>query len=139
MKFLAHLLLKNCPRVKAYPIKVCLPFCLCNKNNSEIIAFIESVSKDPKAPLVTHRRFIGNDDYKSFIMVQEPCKDRQPDSEDEDIIKLNQEPEEIIRCKVCDFSTTRLGVLLIHNKLHLEGKHSFLDLLIQNLYVVKIS
>lgn len=94
------------------------------KKNSENPVFIESVTKDPKAPLVTHRRFIGNDDYKSFIMVQEPCKDRQPDSEDEDIIKLNQEPEEIIRCKICDFSTTRLGVLLIHNKLHLEGKRN---------------
>lgn len=87
-----------------------------------LFAFIESVMKDPKAPLVTHRRFIGNDDYKSFILVQEPCKDRQPDSEDEDIIKLNQEPEEILICKACDFSTTRLGVLLIHNQLHLEGK-----------------
>jgi len=55
----------------------------------------KSVSKDRKATII--KRFITNDYYKYFIMVQETCKDRQPESEDEEILKFNQEPEEIIR------------------------------------------
>ncbi|XP_066256302.1 microtubule-associated protein futsch-like isoform X2 [Euwallacea similis] len=80
----------------------------------------KSYSRD-NSPLVTHRRFLGNDDYKSYIYIQHVGKDRQPDSEDEEIRKLNEEPEKVLSCESCGFYTKRLGVLLIHNKLHLEG------------------
>ncbi|XP_066137386.1 microtubule-associated protein futsch-like isoform X2 [Euwallacea fornicatus] len=80
----------------------------------------KSYSRD-NSPLVTHRRFLGNDDYKSYIYIQHVGKDRQPDSEDEEIRKLNEDPQKILSCESCGFHTKRLGVLLIHNKLHLEG------------------
>ncbi|XP_019768266.2 titin homolog isoform X1 [Dendroctonus ponderosae] len=57
--------------------------------------------------LITHRRFLGNDDYKAYIMIQ-------PDSD-------NEEPEEVLVCHSCSFSTSRPRVLLWHSRIHIEG------------------
>lgn len=85
--------------------------------------FTESTSKDNNKPLITHRRFLGNDDYRAYIWVQYTGKDREADSDDEEIQKLNKEPQEILTCPSCSFKAKRLGVMLMHSKMHLDGKY----------------
>ncbi|KAL1490288.1 hypothetical protein ABEB36_013006 [Hypothenemus hampei] len=67
-------------------------------------------------PLVTHRRFLGNDDYKAYILPQRSLSNGLDNTQ-----QLDKDREEVLSCLNCSFSTTRIGVMKMHNKLHLEG------------------
>ncbi|XP_050303439.1 titin-like [Anthonomus grandis grandis] len=79
--------------------------------------------KKPNAnePLVTHRRFLGNDDYKAMIWIQYPGKDRKPDSEDEEIKELNKDTRQDLCCDICNFHTKNTKALVYHSDIHLNG------------------
>ncbi|VEN47691.1 unnamed protein product [Callosobruchus maculatus] len=76
---------------------------------------------------ITHRRFLGADslnDYRAYICIQYPGKDRKPgDPEDDEIIRINTEPEpeEEYKCCTCTFTTKRLEVMIMHRKSHIQG------------------
>ncbi|XP_057657321.1 titin homolog isoform X1 [Diorhabda carinulata] len=73
---------------------------------------------------ITHRRFLGCDDYKAYICIQYPGKDRTPgDSEDEEVIRINTEPEHEYNCHSCSYSTKRLEVMILHTKSHIQGNY----------------
>ncbi|CAG9815312.1 unnamed protein product [Phaedon cochleariae] len=73
---------------------------------------------------ITHRRFLGADDYKAYICIQYPGKDRTfNDSEDEEVIRINNEPEQEFTCHSCSFTTKRLEVLVLHTKSHIQGDY----------------
>ncbi|CAG9839887.1 unnamed protein product [Diabrotica balteata] len=74
----------------------------------------------PDTSHITHRRFLGSDDYKAYICIQYPGKDRTPDSEDEEVIQLNTEPERDYNCHECSYSTKRLEVMILHIKSHIK-------------------
>ncbi|CAG9857840.1 unnamed protein product [Phyllotreta striolata] len=69
---------------------------------------------------VTHRRFLGVDDYKAYICIQYPGKDRKP-GEDEEVARINAEPEQEYNCNSCSYSTRRLEVMVMHMKSHIQG------------------
>ncbi|XP_074033588.1 uncharacterized protein isoform X2 [Leptinotarsa decemlineata] len=74
---------------------------------------------------ITHRRFIGLDDYKAYICIQYPGKDRIPgDRDDDEVIRINKEPEEEYNCYSCGFATKRLEVMVLHTKSHIYGTYS---------------
>ncbi|EEZ97549.2 titin [Tribolium castaneum] len=77
-------------------------------------------SKKPKVN-ITHRRFLGLDDYESHIRVQFPGKDVENSSGDEEIVKLNAEPEKTFNCSSCSFQTNRIDVMLFHVQCHIKG------------------
>ncbi|XP_018561445.1 titin [Anoplophora glabripennis] len=71
---------------------------------------------------ITHRRFLGVDDYRAYICIQYPGKDRIPgDREDEEVIRINRELEQDFNCHSCSFSTKRLEVMILHTKSHIQG------------------
>lgn len=62
------------------------------------------------------------DDYRAYICIQYPGKDRIPgDREDEEVIRINREPEQDFNCHSCSFSTKRLEVMILHTKSHIQG------------------
>ncbi|CAH1128628.1 unnamed protein product [Ceutorhynchus assimilis] len=77
--------------------------------------------KETYQPTISHRRFLGNDDYTATIMWQSPGKDREPDSDSEDIQKFYDGPQTILTCDTCSYQTKRTGVFLNHCKTHLDG------------------
>lgn len=68
-------------------------------------------------PVITHRRFLGYDDYKAFILIATAEEERN--KEDDTLVVVQQE-ETINKftCPVCQFSTDRLGILMKHNRCH---------------------
>lgn len=72
-------------------------------------------------PLITHRRFLGKDDYKAYICLQYPGKYILCDSDEEEIKKLNREPTKDLNCRFCAFKTKRLEVMILHAKTHMKG------------------
>ncbi|XP_044262220.1 titin-like [Tribolium madens] len=76
--------------------------------------------KKPKLN-ITHRRFLGCDDYEAHIRVQFPGKDVENSSGDEEIVKLNAEPNKTFNCSSCNFQTNRIDVMLFHVKCHIKG------------------
>ncbi|KAG5892826.1 hypothetical protein JTB14_033390 [Gonioctena quinquepunctata] len=73
---------------------------------------------------ITHRRFIGLDDYKAYICIQYPGKDRIPgDFEDDEVIRINRETEQEFKCYLCRFTTKRLEVMILHTKSHIYGTY----------------
>ncbi|KAJ8966416.1 hypothetical protein NQ317_013341 [Molorchus minor] len=71
---------------------------------------------------ITHRRFLGVDDYQAIICIQYPGKDRTPgDREDEEVIRINREQEQDFNCHTCSFTTKRLEVMILHTKSHIQG------------------
>lgn len=79
------------------------------------------LEKKPTKLNITHRRFLGCDDYEAHIRVQYPGKDCDQNSDEEEIIKLNAEPTSVMNCSVCSFTTTRLEVMLFHVRCHIKG------------------
>ncbi|XP_076258643.1 uncharacterized protein LOC143195433 isoform X1 [Rhynchophorus ferrugineus] len=77
--------------------------------------------KDASQPLITHRRFVGKDDYKAYIRLQYPGKYILCDSDEEEIKKLNREPTKDLNCRFCSFITKRLEVMILHAKTHLKA------------------
>uniref|UniRef100_A0A6P7GUB7 Titin-like n=1 Tax=Diabrotica virgifera virgifera TaxID=50390 RepID=A0A6P7GUB7_DIAVI len=73
---------------------------------------------------ITHRRFLGSDDYKAYICIQYPGKDRIPDSDDEKVVELKTEPEREYDCHTCSYSTKRLEVMILHIKSHIQFEDS---------------
>ncbi|RZC39734.1 titin-like, partial [Asbolus verrucosus] len=83
-----------------------------------------SAKNSAKKPLkvnITHRRFLGCDDYEAHIRVQYPGKDTGHQSSDEEIARLNAEPTESFNCSTCSFQTNRLEVMLFHVQCHIKG------------------
>jgi hypothetical protein len=81
--------------------------------------------KKPKIN-ITHRRFLGCDDYEAHIRVQYPGKDTGHLSSDEEvareeIARLNAEPTKSFNCSSCTFETNRLEVMLFHVQCHIKG------------------
>lgn len=95
------------------------------KKSAKGKASLPSTKKTPakgnNQPHITHRRFLGNDDYRAYICIQYPGKDRPCDSDDDEIKKLNEEPEKQFTCQSCTFSTKRLEVMILHTKMHIQG------------------
>ncbi|XP_060527328.1 titin-like isoform X2 [Cylas formicarius] len=68
---------------------------------------------------ITHRRFLGHDDYQAFMCIQYPGKDRGNNSDEEMVSKLKEEPEQQLNCQTCLFKTKRLEVMILHAKMHI--------------------
>ncbi|KAK9871087.1 hypothetical protein WA026_011371 [Henosepilachna vigintioctopunctata] len=74
------------------------------------------------APIITHRRFLGCDDYKVHVLIQFPGKDKEFEDQDQ--------PEWIARqsyakftCPICHFVTDKLSILTIHTQSHVKDVH----------------
>ncbi|CAH0553598.1 unnamed protein product [Brassicogethes aeneus] len=81
-----------------------------------------SISKKDSTPNITHRRFLGSDDYEAQICIQYPGKDICGDTEEcEEIIRINKEPAQEYKCQKCGYATTRLEVMILHTKSHIQG------------------
>ncbi|XP_030755685.1 titin-like isoform X2 [Sitophilus oryzae] len=91
-----------------------------NKKSPKKLSSIskKTPNKSSTEPIITHRRFLGKNDFRAFIMLQYPAKDRLYSSDEEEIKKLNEEPKEYIQCGTCSFETKRIEVMILHTKLH---------------------
>ncbi|CAH1959657.1 unnamed protein product [Acanthoscelides obtectus] len=85
----------------------------------------KSTSSSNDTSHITHRRFLGTEslnDYRAYICIQYPGKDRTSgDPEDDEVIKINTEPDQQYKCCTCTFATKRLEVMIMHRKSHIQG------------------
>lgn len=71
---------------------------------------------------ITHRRFLGYDDYQAYVCIQYSGKDINETEECEEVIRLNKEPVQEFNCPQCNYVTKRLEVFIMHTKLHIQGR-----------------
>ncbi|KAL3279617.1 hypothetical protein HHI36_017123 [Cryptolaemus montrouzieri] len=76
-----------------------------------------------QAPVITHRRFLGYDDYEARVLIQCPDRFSQPDAVAEPSSESDNESTKFT-CPICPFVTDGLSVLLMHTNCHVKGsKH----------------
>ncbi|KAF5286651.1 hypothetical protein FQR65_LT12482 [Abscondita terminalis] len=65
--------------------------------------------------LITHPRFLGQDDHEVRILLQSP-EQPKPDVVDEEKVSY--------KCVACGFTTERIDVSITHHKSHIQGHYS---------------
>ncbi|XP_044762273.1 titin-like [Coccinella septempunctata] len=70
-------------------------------------------------PIITHRRFLGYDDYEARVLIPTE-EDAEKTDEDTPTVVTRVETFNKFTCPICQFSTDRLGILMKHTSCHVK-------------------